>query len=243
MLYVVLILAVFLTIIAGARARNIALRRVPGFEAAARILSGAVEGGRGAHVSLGSGTLGGVGAGSVLAGSEIAYQAALRTAHAEFPVRVTTSDPLTLVLAQDRLRRAMRLRGAEDRFRGTFARWYPSGSLSLAFAAGVGAALLEGDYVANVITGRFGAELILIGENATRYDRGLVAHSDLIEGQSVAYVIADNPLFGEELYLGNAYEKIGRRDVGSIVAMDSLRFAIVILILLFGLLSGLGVAF
>lgn len=240
MLYVIVLLALLFTILAAWRARRLPLRPIEAYNAMLSGASEAVETGRATHISLGSSALQDSSAVSAIAGAEIAYHLAARAALGDKSTTISLSDPTTLGLAQDRLWRAYRLRMRLGDYRGTLARWYPSGPLSLAFAAGVGAALLDDDNVTNVLVGRFGPEMMLIAENATRYDRLLVAQSDRIDGQAVAMAAASFPLVGEELYAGAAYLDRRPIHIGGVVVQDVFRYLVVAIIVVLAILTFLG---
>jgi hypothetical protein len=80
----------------------------------------------------------------------------------------------------------------------------------------------------SVLLGRFGFEIALLGEGALRHDQALIAHSDLVEGQAVAFAQADHLLIGEELYAGAAY--LGGRPLerGGLIALDVLRWLVIL---------------
>src|SRR5262249_40634049 len=151
------------------------------------IVGEAVESDRTVHISMGSSALRDVSTISAVASSELLYYFSERAALGDRPPLVTLSDPVTLTLALNTVRRAFRARGVMSKYRTTMVRWYPQGPLSLAYAAGAGAALLDEEVSTNLLVGRFGPELMLIAENALRYDRYLMAQSDQIDGQAVAY--------------------------------------------------------
>lgn len=243
MVYAIILLGLLFTILGAWRLRDIPLRRIAAYNAMQTGVSQAVEGGRATHISFGGSALQDASSVSAIAGAEVAYHLAVRAALADKPSIITLADPVTLSLGQDRLWRAYRLRLMLNRYRGTLARWYPPGPLSLAFAAGVGTAILDEDLAMNILVGRFGPEMMLIAESAIRYDRSLVAQSDRVEGQAVAYVVADTPLIAEELYAGAAYLDRKPIHVGSVVAQDTLRYLIVVAIIVLAILSFLGVAF
>jgi hypothetical protein len=243
MVYAILLFAAIITLIGAVRFKNMPLRRVPGIDGLQKAVSQAVESGRGAHISYGAAGLPESSTLSALASAEMSYQVAVRAALADSLTRITMSNPVILGVAQDRLRRAYRLRGSLDRYRGTLARWYPGSGLSLAFAAGVSTLMIEEDLAANALLGRFGTEMILLGEVAMRYDRNLVAHSDQIEGQAVAYVVSANTLFGEELYAGPAYFERRPVFVGGVLAQDVIRLILVISLILLSLLAFTGAQF
>lgn len=242
MIYAILMIALLLTVISAVRARTIALRAVPAYRHLQNTLGAAVESGRSVHISLGSSALLDESALTALAGAELLYQAAARASGGDLPVTASTTDPVTLRLAHDRLQRAYRLRNRLDAFKPTLARWYPSGTFSLALAAGVGAALLDEEGGLALLCGRFGAELALIADTAIRYDRDLLPHSTQIEGQAVAYATSATPLLGEELFVGAAYLEPTPLHIGGVAAQDALRYLVVIALIALAALAFLGVS-
>ncbi|MFQ3537207.1 MAG: DUF6754 domain-containing protein [Aggregatilineales bacterium] len=241
MIYAILLIALLLTVVSAVRARTIALRAVPAYRTLQERLSAAVESGRGMHVSLGSSALLDESALTAMAGAELLYQSAVRASGGDLPVTASLTDPVTLGIAQDRLRRAYALRNRLETFQPTLARWYPSGSAALALAAGVGAALLDEEGGLAVLCGRFGAELALIAETTIRYERDLVPHSTQVEGQAIAYATSPAPLLAEELFVGAAYLEPTALHIGGAAAQDALRYLVVIFVIAFALLIFLGV--
>jgi hypothetical protein len=243
LLYVIILLAALIAIVAALRPQLFPLRRIGAYAAIPQLAGEAVEMGKAVHVSLGSSAIRETSTLSALAGAEILYHIAERAALSDKPTVVTLSDPITLALGQDTLRRAYKARDALNKYRSTLARWYPQGPQSLAFAAGAGTTMLDEDASTNVLVGRFGEELMLIAENAIRYDRQVVAHSDQIDGQAIAYVVSDAPLIGEEMYAGGGY--LGRTPllIGSVVAQDALRYIVITIIIGLALLAVAGTTF
>lgn len=243
MLYAIILFALLVTVLGAVRLRNIPLRRIGAYEAMQLSASEAVESGRVVHVSYGSSALRDTSTVSAIASAEISFHLALRSVLADKPTIITLSDPISLGLAQDRLRRAYKLRNTLSKYRSTLAHWYPKGPLSFALAAGVGIAMLDEDFSTNILLGRFGPEMMLIAENAIRYDRYLVAQSDQVDGQAVAYVVADAPLIGEEMYAGAAYLDRTPLHTGGVIAQDVLRYLVIAAIIVLAILSFVGVAF
>ncbi len=243
LVYVIVLFAVLITVLAATRARYVQLRRVPAFSAMPVMVGEAVESGRALHVSFGGSAVRDPTTISALATSEILYYLAERAALSDRPTLVTLSDPVTLALGQDTLRRAYKARAALSKYRSTFAEWYPQGTLSLAFAAGAGEAILDEDAVTNVFLGQFGPEMMLLAENAIRYDRAVIAQSNLVEGQAVAYAVSDIPLIGEELYAGSAYLGRSPAQIGGVVAQDVLRYLVIATIIGLAILSLTGARF
>jgi hypothetical protein len=241
MLYAIILLVFAVMVIGAARARRLQLRSVPAFTTILKSADEAMETGKGVHVSFGSSALRDNSALSAIATSDILYFVAARTMVADRPVLSTLSDPMTLALAQDILRKAYASRSRLVQYQDTQARWYPQGEQSLAFAAG--AALAAQDYNAgtSLFTGRFGAELMLLAENPLRQNRSVIAQSDRIDGQAVAYVVSEVPFIGEELYASAAYLTGDAASVGTILAQDVLRYVVVIALIAFAILTFLGI--
>ncbi len=241
MVYVIILLTLVVIVVAAARSKNIVLRRIGAFSNMQLTVSEAVESGRAVHVSLGGAALHDRSSITAIAASEIAYHLIVRSAPGDKASFITLSDPVTLALAQDRLMRAYKIRNLMARYSSSLGRWYPSGPLSLAFAAGAGLAMLDEDASTNVLMGQFGPEMMLIAENALRADRFLIAHSDLISGQAIAYAVSDAPLIGEEMYAGAAYMERTPMNVGSVMAQDAFRYLIVAGLIVLAVLAFLGV--
>src|SRR5215475_283624 len=196
LVYIILLLALVLMIagaILSARFRFIQLRRINAYNAMPLTVGEAVESEKTVHVSFGSSAVRDTSTIAAVATADILYYLAERAALADKGLLVTLSDPVTLALGQDVLRRAYKARDAQRKYRPSMARWYPQGPLSLAFAAGVGAAMLDEDVSTNILTGHYGSELMLLTENAIRYERFVIAQSDQIDGQAVAFAVSQAP--------------------------------------------------
>lgn len=236
-LYLVILLGVAFTFVAATRLRRMTLREIPAYEAMRAATGEAVEADKPVHVSFGGAAIGEDSTVTALAAADLLQFVAERAAIGERPTLATVSNPITLGVAQDALRRAYKARGRIKEFRPIHARWYPQGPLSLAFAAGVGAAIRDEDILGNILIGRFGAEMALVAENALRLNRQIIAQSDRAEGQAVAYAISRTPLIGEELYVSSGYLQQNPLGVGGVVALDLLRYLVIAALLLTALYS------
>jgi len=137
------VFTLIVTIIIRARPQAVVLRPLPAYDLLPRALDMTVETGKALHVSLGASAVREDSTLSALAGAEVLYHVAERAAISDLPTIVTLSDPITLGLAQDTLRRAYVARNRLDKYRPIAVRWYPQGPSSLAFAAGAGSALID----------------------------------------------------------------------------------------------------
>jgi hypothetical protein len=240
MVYLILGIGVVITLLGAARLRNVPLRRLAAYDAMGLRVSEAVEDNRGVHLSIGSSAIHDTSALTAIAATEVAYIMAIRAALADKPITISLSDAPTLGVVQDRLRRAYKIRNSLGRFQQTMTRWYPQGTYSLAFGAGVGINLADQDASTVLLAGRFGAELALIAESAARGDRALIAHSTDISGQAVAFAASETPLLGEELFAGGAYLDGTPLSVAGAVLQDLLRIAVIIVVLSVSVLAFFG---
>lgn len=208
--------------------RRLFLRPIPAYQVLPAQAADAVESSNRIHFSMGSSALGESSTLSALAAAEVIYRLSERLAVSRQTPLVTLSQPLTLPLAQDTLRRAYEFRQNMPHYRSSAAAWYPQGARSLTFAAGAASLAADANAHSNVMLGRFGVEMALLGESALRHDQGVIAHSDLPEGQAVAFVQAEQALLGEELYVGPAYLNGSPLERGGVVALDVLRWLVIL---------------
>lgn len=214
------------------RRRNLfALRDIAAYNALPLAVGEAIEANRPVHVSLGNAGLGGTNTLLTLASAELFYQTAERAAIGGISPILTVSDPTALPLGQDTLRRAYQSRDLLDRYRRGSVRWIPAGPRSLAFAAALTAIIGDDKASANILVGSFGPELALVAEASARRGRPVIASSDQLQGQAVAYVLADQPLIGEEVFTAGAYLGESPSQVASVVALDVLRLLLILAIL------------
>ncbi|MBE2271036.1 MAG: hypothetical protein IAE80_22555 [Anaerolinea sp.] len=225
---VVIICVTLLAVVQGSlvsrrRRDSFALRPIPAYEALPQIIGAAIEADRPVHVSLANTGLGGSSTLLTLATAETFYQVALR---AGSPL-VTVSDTTTLPLTYGLLNRAYANQDRADRFSGRANRWYPAANRSLAFAAALTATLGDQQVSGSMLLGNFGAELALVLDSALRKKQGAIASSIDLQGQAVAYVLADHALIGEEMFVGGAYLGDAAAQRGAVIALDTLRWLLI----------------
>jgi hypothetical protein len=214
---------------------NPRMRPIPAYEWLPALAADAVESNKSVHFSMGHSALGETSTIAALASAEIIYRMSERLAINYQTPLITLSSTMTLPLAQDTLRRAFQYRANMSYYRSSAAIWYPQGPRSLAFAAGVASLIADTQADSSILLGRFGYEMAYIGESALRFDQTIVAHSDLPEGQAIAYAQADQALIGEELYVGPAYMNGSALERGGALAMDALRWLVILGILVWAL--------
>lgn len=226
-LTIVLLAIAFVATLVGrfvVRRFGLRLRRIPAYEALPLLAADAVESDHRLHFSLGQSALAGASTVSALTGAEVFYRLAERVAIAEQTPTFTLADPFALPLAQDTLRRAYEYRQRAEKWRSRLAAWYPEG---IAFAAGAASLSADRRDHSVILLGRYREELAFFGESTLRHDQRLIAHSDWVEGQAVAFAQAEHVLLGEELYVGPAYLDGNALERGSVFAMETLRWLVI----------------
>ena len=102
----------------------------------------------------------------------------------------------------------------------TRTQWYPQGKRSIAYAAAVGGVVESERPSAHLFAGSFGPELALMIDSADRRGQGSLAVSDQLQGQAVAYAMADQALIGEELFAAASYVVQDGQAPGDAIVMD-----------------------
>lgn len=235
---------ILLTLIANVvirRTERAPLRRIPALEALPRIVGESIEASRPLHVSLGSATIGDDSTMLALVGSEFIYYLTRQIAIGDAAPLFTVSEGSALPLAVDTLRRAYNHENRGKAFDILGARWYPAGRRSLAFAAALSSLQGDENLSGNVLVGRYGIGLALILDTAYQHKRETIAVSDQLEGQAIAYALADNALIGEEVFAAAGYlsDKIGLNKRNLILdLLRGLSVAAIILLVLSNLFLG-----
>lgn len=206
-----------------------ALRRIPAYEGLPDMIGATIEADRPLHLSQGGAGIGGASTLVAAAAAEAFYHLARRAATGDLPPLMTTSEATALPLQAAILRRAYASRGrlAQLAAGRTGGRWYPQGDRSLAFAAALTGVIADERPAGHVLIGGFGSELALVLDAANRRRTPTLAASDQLEGQAIAYALADHALLGEELFTAPAYldDQPGRE--GRTTAVDTLRWLLI----------------
>jgi len=214
-----------------------ALRPLPGFALLDRFVGQAAETGRTLHVSMGSKGIGGASTADTMAGLMVLERLAEQAVATGLKLVVTLSDPSLLPIAQDTLRRAYERRGYPQGYDPGYLRYIAPDAI--AYASGVMGVLEREDVVANAMIGGFGDEFLLMGENGARKGIQQVGGASSPETLPFVYISMDEALLGEEIYAGGAYLSSRPSHLGSLLAQDWLRSAIILAIILGALIRTL----
>lgn len=213
------------------------LRRIPAYERIPGLVGLSIESSRPLHISLGSTGIGDESTLLAITSAELAYQVTSRASIGDASPILTMTNTSAIPLGQDTLRRAYYQRNLGERYSPTNVRWYPNGPRSLVFAAAISAMIKDDDVAANIMGGSYGAELALITDASRRRDVPIVAYSNQLEGQAVAYALADEALIGEEIFAVGTYLEGGAVQVSETIVIDVLRWLLII-IMIIGFIAG-----
>ena len=180
--------------------RSIQQRGAAGFERLPGWIGDGIESGRPLHLGFGGAAIGGETTPIAAAGAEFFYHIIEASKSGDSAPLISTSSAATLPLAQDTIRRAW-----PGDSQWTQAQWYPQGERSIAYAAGVSAMMGVDKPAAHVLAGSFGPELALMLNSAEQLGQGALAVSDQLDGQAVAFAMADEVLIGEQLFSAAAH--------------------------------------
>ena len=204
------------------------LRPIAAYDNVPRLVGLSIEASRPIHLSIGSSGIGDESTLLAIASAELAYQVTVQTAIGDASPILTMTNTSAIPLGQDTLRRAYQSRDLVERYSPNNVRWYPTGSRSLAFAAAITALIADDNTAGSVLGGSYGPELALILDASQRRNQYTIAVSDQLEGQAIAYALADDALIGEEIFAAGSYLDGGSVQMAESVVVDILRWLVII---------------
>lgn len=229
---VFLLLLIVMSIIAARRAiAN--LRPIAAFDQLRRAIGLGVESGTRLHISVGRGSLVEPEAAAGFAGLAMLDRSAQAASISDCPPVATSGDGGLSILSRDTMQATYVAGGAAGRFSALSGRL--TGTTPFSYAAGAMAVNADENVTANIIVGRVGSEVALLVESAEQNRAVSLGGSDDPNGLAVLYAAAQEPLIGEEMFVGGAY--IGPRpaDLASVQVQDWFRWALIAFIILGGI--------
>ncbi len=213
-----------------ARRRRPRFRAVPAFRLLRGQMGRAIESGRDLHVSIGTGGISGDDTATTLAGLAIAEYLADEAAASGLAPAITTSDPTSVLLAEDAVRRSYTRQGNLSDF--------PRGAARLPalnptqYAAATMDFLNHEPVLTNVMSGTFGAEAALIDQAANNNDLPQLFGGSDPRALAVMSTSTDQILMGEEMYAAKAYLRAQLPHLAGLRAADGVRIVIAVLIVI-----------
>jgi hypothetical protein len=198
----------------------------------------AIESGRDLHVSIGTGGVSGDDTATTLAGLAVAEYLADEAAASGIAPTITTSDPTSVLLAEDAVRRPYIRQGNLNDFPRSAARLPALNSTQ--YAAATMDFLNHEPALTNIMSGTFGAEAALIDQAASNNDLPQLFGGSDPRALAVMSTSTEHILMGEEMYAAKAYLRAQLPQLAGLRAADIVRLVIVVLIVIafiVGLLS------
>jgi hypothetical protein len=231
-----LILPVLFYLTSRARAgRGGELRSLPGMEELPGLVGRSAETGQSLHVSAGVAGVGNAATTETWAGLTLLEQLADQAAACDTPLIVTVADATVLPVAQDIVWRAYVRNGNPGGYDPTQVRFIAPEPM--AYAAGVIGLLEREPLTANVMVGSFGDEYLLMGEAGARQGVHQIVGAADPRTLPFVYASADEAFIGEEMFAGGAYTRRLPIQIGSLLAEDWARWAIVVAILVLAIIK------
>ncbi len=214
------------------------LRRISAFEALKGFTGRAVETGRPLHLSLGMGGVANETTADTLAGLSVLNYLAEQAAVTGVHPTVSMADPTAMLVAQNALKAAHGgdVQRTEAAYRNV--RWIAP--QPAAYAAGVMSLLNVDNVETNVMVGSFGDEYLLMGEAAVRQGTLHIGGTSDPNTLPFIYASAQETLLGEEIYAAGAYLQKQPAHLGSLLAQDTMRWIVALIILVGVVMASLG---
>jgi hypothetical protein len=242
--FIIILFAAALLYLFGRRLRagyRPGLRPLPAYTVLTNQVGRAVESGRRVHFAAGRAGLAGTAAPTSVAALKALDYLAQDGCPSGVPPVVTVGEGTLLPAAQDSLRAAYAQTARPADFSPQMAQFLAAEAYPMAYAAGVTEVIHHGGVGSNIMMGRFGSEVAIITEAAARARVEQVIGSDDLEALSVAAVVTDNVLIGEELLASPAYLEGLPAQVASLQTQDLLRLLVggaILLVALVRLVTG-----
>jgi hypothetical protein len=205
-------------------------RAISAFSSLRGQMGRAIESGRDLHVSIGTGSISGEDTATTLAGIAIVEYLAEEAGVSGIAPVTTTSDPTSLLLAHEALRRPYVRQGDLSNYPHLSARLTAVNPMQY---AGATMDLLNHEPVlANIMSGAFDANIALIDQAAGNNDLPQLSGAADARALAVMTASSDNLLIGEEMYATKAYLSAPLPHLASLRAADIVRILLVVTIVI-----------
>lgn len=206
------------------------LRAIPAFERMSALVGLAAETGHPLSLTLGSGGIGQASAAETLAALDLLDAVGEQAASYGATPLVTTGDPTVLLAAQGVLRAGYGAQGGLQEYDHLSVRLVAPEPA--AYAAGVMDILNHQPLAGHVMAGRFGDEYLLMAETGVHAGVEQMGGAAQPSVLPFVYATADRPILGEELFAAGAYLKRLPAHVGSLLAQDWMRIALILILVI-----------
>lgn len=216
------------------------LRPIAAYEALRTQLGMAMESGLRPLFTLGTGPLHSTAGPTSIAGLQVLDALAESTGRGKLSPLVTVGAGTLLPIANDRLRFAGEERLPASDVTSAGAQFIADEAFPFAYAAGTADTIQNRDLENSIAFGRFGAELAIIGEAASRAGLEQIMGSDEPSAITIALATTENSLWGEEIFAAGAYLRGTSSHLATVRVQDVLRWIVVTALLSVAVLRLLG---
>jgi hypothetical protein len=232
-LAIILITALLLVLLTLRQKRGgkVTLRPLPSYNSLKGQMGQAIESGGRLHVTLGQGGLHTSASIASVAGLSVLDNLAQEGTVSDAAPLVTVGEGTLLPAAQDSLQRGLVKVNPHLPMDAKLVQFVAHESDNFAYAAGVASIMQQNRVIGNVMAGRFGVELAIIGEAGQRQEIEQVIGTDDPVGLAVATAVTDQVLVGEEHLAAPAYVKGEPGQIASLQTQDILRIVAAVTIL------------
>lgn len=217
--------------------QEVGLRPLPAYRTLRSQVGRAIESGRHVHITLGRGGLHQAAGPTSVAVLTALDHLAIDSCASGIPPLVTMGEATLLPAAQDSLRRGFAQAGRLSAYAPTQTYFIAPETAPLAYAAGVSNELHAGNIGSNLMLGRFGPEVAIMGEAAARANAPQVIGSDDPTALALASVLTKDVLIGEELLAAGAYLQGKPWQLASLQVQDVIRWVVMGLILVAAIMA------
>lgn len=215
------------------------LRVIPSFEQLQKAINLIVESGKGAHITVGRGSILSPQAGSSLAAMEMLSHLSRLCLNGDIPPISTSGDGAVNLMAIDTLRSSYRSMHLQQRFHPLSGQ--VTGVSPYSYMAGAMLAQRDDNRILTVALGSFGPEIALLADTSERMQAHTIGGTDNLLAQAVLYATSRSPLIGEEFFAASAYTQGTAIQVASLKTQDILRIILILGIIAGAIMKALGI--
>lgn len=220
------------------KGRNLRFRPIGSIKTLEKEINRVTEGGSSLHLSLGNSAVNTFQGASGLSGLSVLKNIAQKTMKADHPPVASAGEGSLFLLSQNVLHKAFQDANILQDYDPHSSQI--TGVTPFSYAAGMAPLQKDTDFKTNIWIGNYGPEIGLLVEAAARQGSCNIGGSDQLAAQAVLYGTSDAPLVGEDLFSTGAYLQNGSMHSASLVIQDSLRFLLILAILIGSILKIFG---
>lgn len=204
--------------------RQVHLRPLKPFAALEGRLGQATEDASQMHISLGRASLTSQASPTSIAAIAVLDRLAQDGVANGAPPAVTVGEGSLLLVAQERLNSARQNAPRGSRLPAGQALFVAHETTPFTYAAGVASLMLQERVASAVMVGRFGPEIAVISDAATRKGIDQVIGTDNPTAMALSSAASDNTVLGEELFAAGAYLEGKPDQLAALLTQDILRY-------------------